>query len=81
MCVQFGLFNYLVIYQFNLGTHKRSVKKNHKCFYGDTENDGYRDSNSSNVARVTPNGYVDNNADCGANNSSINPDAEEIFYS
>jgi hypothetical protein len=31
------------------------------------------------VARITPNGYVDNNADCDANNSSINPDAEEIF--
>jgi hypothetical protein len=81
LCVLFGLFNYLVIYQFNLGTHKRSVKKIPQVFYGDTGNDGYRDNNSSIVARVTHNDYVDNNADCDANNSSINPDAEEIFYS
>ncbi|MBU0504769.1 MAG: MopE-related protein [bacterium] len=48
-------------------------------YYRDFDGDGYGDSNDSLDACEQPAGYVTNNDDCDDSDSSVNPDAYEIY--
>lgn len=50
---------------------------NPPTWYADSDGDGYGDADDATVACSQPEGYVDNAADCGVDNPSIHPDADE----